>query len=190
VKNEAMNGYVYCSEIEVDKLKTALSHLFQEGDGSILRCVNNAAFCTFSPDNAASLVAKWDEGQVFNNRAELRWRHNGDSYYALLLSESSKESLIPRQPELAAVWKSVTGSPFTVVSQCNQPNHGFLLWGKRYANDRLWESRIPRSLQYPGFPSGNTVTPPRLAYRLYRDGAVVRWVRLLNLLEVKEDGSH
>lgn len=119
-------------------------------------------------------LATWTEGQIFNEHAELRWRQTEGKYAVLLLTEQNNP------PE---GFQPLDGSPFTVVCPSQKEAHGFLLWGTRQRKDsNFLETRIPRPLRYPIQTNGK---PPQLVYRLYQEGAAVRWVRLVGFKEVK-----
>jgi len=185
-----MNGYVHFADFNADELKMLLTHLFQANDDLIVRRVDAIEFLAFALDQAGALIADWEEGQIFSDKAELRWKRKNDGWTCLLLSEQSKELLLAGYNELIAKWQAVAGKPFAVVPHFNQSDRGFLLWGTRPDADQWWETRIPRPLHYPRPSKGRNSSTPQLTYQLYSDGEdkeTVRWVRLLKLTEVKQD---
>lgn len=190
-------GYVYNVTLPRAELVTLLTHLFKPKDAAIVRRVDSLEFLSFN----AELVEQWSEAQVFNEVAEVRWRRSGDTYLVLLLSEQSKEVLLAEQYELEEKLQLINSAPFIIAHPSSRQEHGFLLWGTRLVErqqgastascsepspvSEWWETRIPRALQYPGFPKGDNKKPPQLAYRLYHDDEAVRWVRLTKLVEVQ-----
>jgi len=173
--DETKTGYVYHAELPPDELATMLAQLFDTNAAAIVRRVNGAAFPSFKPN----LLDEWSEGQVFNDKAELRWRRKAGKFAVLLLTEEKQEG---------GVFRPVKGAPFTVAFPTREEkrdSHGLLLWGTRSDKaGKCWrETRIPRSLNYSDFPVADSKAPPRLSYKLYREGETVRWVRLVNLVE-------
>jgi hypothetical protein len=171
VATEERNGYVYRATLTEDALTKLVTGRF-EGAGAIIRRVASAQFASFPSAEIESLPGDWTEGQIFNTEAELRWRQATGGYAVLLLTEKD---------DPPANFQPLAGSQLTVVCPSSDETHGFLLWGTRQTGSQRWEARIPRPLRYPGKP---TVNPPKLAYQLYQEGAVVRWVRLVKLVEV------
>jgi hypothetical protein len=168
-------GYVYHAELLPDELSTLLAQLFDTKAAAIVRRVNGAAYPAFKP----SLLDEWSEGQVFNDKAELRWRRKAEKFAVLLLTEEEQEG---------GTFQPVKGAPFTVAFPTREEkrdSHGLLLWGTRLDENRKcwWETRIPRALHYPNFPVAGNNAPPRLSYKLYREGETVRWIRLVKLVE-------
>jgi hypothetical protein len=171
-----VKGHVYHATLKRDALADLLAKRFTASASAIVRRVDEAGFVSFDPNTAASLVEQWSEGQVFGTEDELRWRHVGESCAVLLLTEKAEGQ------GGTSDFQSVSGSPFAVVSPSSDQKHGLLLWGTRQARGQWWEARIPRPLDYP---LKTDQKPPNLTYRLYQDGAAVRWVRLVQLVEVK-----
>ncbi|MCS6861432.1 MAG: hypothetical protein NZT92_14040 [Abditibacteriales bacterium] len=189
-------GYVFYATLEQDVLARLLKERFHIREGEAPAEPNASAEPSAPPERrppACALVrrvdcadvktceevishlAQWTEGQIFNENAELRWRQTQGKYAVLLLTE---------QNDPPDGFQLLNGAPFTVVRPSSDDQHGFLLWGTRYdkAKDRWWEARIPRPLRYPAKTHNK---PPQLAYRLYQEGATVRWVRLVGLKEVQ-----
>jgi len=179
VATEDEKGYVFRATLTKDALADLLKERFDGREGeapaepayAIVRRVD----CADMKSCAEVLLSLecWTEGQIFNENAELRWRQTAEGYAVLLLTE---------QDNPPADFQPLNGSPFTVVCPSSDERHGFLLWGTRPDKDKFWETRIPRPLRYP-VPM--TSKPPQLVYRLYQEGAAVRWVRLVGLVEVK-----
>jgi hypothetical protein len=161
-------GYVFRSKLGADQIAEMFGKLFDKSAYALVRRVDDINFVSFDPGGVESLLKDWAEGQVFNNKAELRWRLSGEVYSVLLMTE--EETLPPS-------FQPLTGSPYEVRDPSFKEDHGFLLWGTKLAQENWLETRIPRALQYPV----QTSKKPRLAYRLYQEGAVVRWVRLRGL---------
>ena len=173
-------GYAYHAELTKGALATVLREKDRfdlEDAWAVVRRVDCADVVPFHSAEAERFLEQWTGGQVFNTSAELRWRRVGDGYAVLLLAEEDNPpaDFQPLQEK---------DKPFTVGHTSSDEGHGFLLWGTRYdqGTDTFWEARVPRPLCYPLKTKGK---PPRLAYRLYREGEVVRWVRLVNLVEEK-----
>jgi hypothetical protein len=179
VATEDEKGYVYRATLPKDALAALMKARFGDREGeapaepacAIVRRVDCADMKSCA--EVLSSLERWTEGQIFNENAELRWRQTAEGYAVLLLTE---------QDNPPADFQPLNGSPFTVVSPSSDERHGFLLWGTRPDKDKFWETRIPRSLRYPIKTNGK---PPQLVYRLYQEGAAVRWVRLVELVEVK-----
>jgi hypothetical protein len=187
-------GYVYQATLGQSELASLLTRLFSRCDAMIARRVNAADFLSpntadteaLTADEAARWLEQWDEAQIFNATAELRWRRQGASYAALLLSEQPVNSLLGEADEMTASLQSLTAAPFVVRKPSMLNTHGFLLWGTRADKEEKcwWEARIPRRLSYQGFPPKNDkAKPPQLTYKLYQDGETVRWIRLVKLEE-------
>ena len=176
---EQCKGYVYRSMTPLTE--EAMSGLLKghfEGECAIVRRIDQAEVVRYTADEP--LIENWTEGQIFNEAAELRWRKTMKGFAALWLTEQAAS------PEGFTLLKD---SPFAAVCPSEKVNHGFLLWGTRLDEDlgRWWEARIPRTLYYPGFPINKNSGPPQLSYRLYREGETVRWIRLVKLVEVKNE---
>jgi hypothetical protein len=176
---EEKKGYVSHGLLQKDVLSSLLKERFDRAC-AIVRKVDNAEVVLFPSPEVESLPGDWTEGQIFNEKAELRWRIVPDGCRVLLLAEENNP---------LTGFQILNGSPFSVVSPSKDNKHGFMLWGTRPDQDKWWETRIPRPLRYPCNAKNKLLTekdkPPRLVYRLYLEGSAVRWVRLVKLEEVK-----
>ncbi len=173
MSTEEKNGYVYRAILKQETLESVLKTHFN-GAHAIVRRVDCTSVKTY--EEVLSGLDQWAEGQIFNDKAELRWRKTDKDYNMTLLltEEDNPPDPFPADRRLS----------FTVVCPSLDKNHGFLLWGTRQDQDTgtFWEARIPRPLCYSLKTKGK---PPQLAYRLYQDGEAVRWVRLVDLVEAK-----
>jgi hypothetical protein len=187
---EDERGYVYRAEpaMNQDALADLLKDRFR-GACAIIRKVDDAKMVEFPSAEAEILPGDWSEGQIFNERAELRWRRTGDGYAVLFLTEkpdSLQTEADQSEHEPPAGLVPVNNKPFKIARASEDENHGFMLWGKprkEGESGAAWrEVRIPRLLCYPLKTEGG---PPRLVYRRYCDGETVRWTRLVKLVEVQ-----
>jgi hypothetical protein len=167
------DGYVFRAVLT----QSALAELLIERFGTrsafaIVRRVDAAEFLLWKPSNVVKLLDQWTECQLFDSEAEVRWKKSDDVYQALLLTER-------HDPPVG--FQPISGLPFTAVESSSADSHGFLLWGTARKQDTWFETRIPRPLHYPV----NSDKKPKISYRLYRERASVRWVRLTGLTEVE-----
>jgi hypothetical protein len=173
-------GYVFRATLEIRALAGLSSSLFVADAFAIVSSVEDAQFLSFVPGQAKTFVQTWTSARIFDSTAELRWRKCDARYNVLLITEKHEP------PEN---FEPVAQSDFTVRDPSSNEEHGFLLWGTKLVEDYWLETRIPRLLRYPGFPIGDNQKPPRLSYRLYLSGEVVRWIRLISLEEDVHAGN-
>jgi hypothetical protein len=170
VANEQRSGHVYQGDLTKDALAKLLGERFGNAH-TIARRVDLCRAEKFDPTGIDSFLNEWDEAQVFNDEAELRWRRTPSGHTVLLLTETEAPPTgLPTAHD----------SPFDVVDPSTARTHGFLLWGTRNNRGQWWEARIPNPVSYP-VKSGSK--PPRLVYRLYERAGTVCWVRLVKFAE-------
>jgi hypothetical protein len=99
----------------------------------------------FDSDQAQTLVAEWDEGRVFSDRREVRWRKEGKGYAVWLLCEEGN------QPgDLGGLSEVEAGTEGWQVVDRTALGQSIYLWGQYKKQEEAWvEVRLPRRLRYP-----------------------------------------
>jgi hypothetical protein len=151
--------------------------LFGEQGHAIIAHTTDVQFLHLAEFQIATQLPQWDEGRLFGEHLELRWRRLADGQYTLLL-------LTERQQYVPQDWEWLTES-WRPVEHC--PKDALRLWGKRQEHMPKWvEVRIPRLLSYP---VPDTQPSVRLSWIEYRDEqGTPRLMRLKGVSDA-DDGS-
>jgi hypothetical protein len=128
-------------------------------------------FHRFKPELVEWLVINWDEGRIFSDELEIRWRKKDEDAYDVLALAEKDIQLTGFEP-IGGEWQ---------VEEYPVEKTGIYLWGKGKGKSQpeFWvETRIPRRLYYP---SDRPVV--RLGARCYRteEGTT----QLIRLMEVQ-----
>lgn len=113
-------------------------------------------------------LPSWDEGRVFSDIAELRWKRTAKGCFTILLLTEDEQ----RAP---AGWERLGESWHVVAHQ--SAKEWIRLWGKPKQDWTHWvEARIPRALVYPVTKGTGTVQVNWVEYR--DEQGTPRFIRL------------
>ena len=97
----------------------------------------------FHSTDAATVLAQWAEGRVFNQKRELRWRRQGDKFAVWVLAEqaTTEQGL----QEIPGPWSIINSGrpPLYLWGQYNTD------WSQRQERPTWIEVRIAEPLHYP-----------------------------------------
>jgi hypothetical protein len=85
--------------------------------------------------SSSVVPSEWDRGRIFNDRTEIRWEREGNSFHVVWISD---DDLISTE------WNK------EAITHTNGTRE-ILLWGERDEDnaDKWYEKQIPRFLEYP-----------------------------------------
>jgi hypothetical protein len=112
--------------------------------------LHNAGALCFDRYNDKITWADWEQGVLFGDKAELRFRRRrGGSYHLVLITDNATLPAGFVSAGTAVALRAEEGDTGAKVTET------VYLWGEWDAKEKAWiEGRIPRRLNYPVTPPG------------------------------------
>ncbi|MFN3479768.1 MAG: hypothetical protein ACK415_05200 [Thermodesulfovibrionales bacterium] len=150
-------------KIKIDDLDKLVRKIFSNSDSIALLervfCDENqpAVFFDYLSKLSGDL-SEWDKGRVFDNKSEIRWESEGDTFHVVWIVDDDS---------ISSEWDKEK------IQFVNRRE--ILLWGEKTAGVQWYEKQVPRILKYPVKGSGSRAYAILNEYKLNEGSTVYRF---------------
>jgi hypothetical protein len=140
---------IYADKMSTVSLPDIIKEMIDEGilfnylifEPMIVERYNETFFKRFHIDKMAIYnLPESYSGRVFGEDTEIRWRRDGNEFVVLIISE--KEKISP-----GSTFNSL--EDIEDISKYEAKHNAYFLWGEHLQDNKWYEGRIPRILEYP-----------------------------------------